>query len=73
MKLFELHRGELFTLVGPPKLPPRIPSVEFDPEKVYMCAGYGDTRRYCYVEDIEGNDFYFSYDTEVKPLNVTIE
>lgn len=68
MKLYELHRGECFTLDEQPTQPPDIP-YEADILKMYTLNTIDGM--YSHVSDTYGNVYHFAAWTEVNPVNNT--
>jgi len=69
MKLYELRRGELFTLKERPQIPPEA----YNPitlDQVYMLNNVDGM--YSNVSDQEGNTYHFAAWTEVRELNELI-
>jgi len=62
MKLYELHRGEMFTLAEQPQMPPDI-TWEADTLKCYILNNIDGM--YSHVNDTYGNVYYFAAWTEV--------
>lgn len=65
MKLYELHRGEMFTLSEQPQQPPDI-TYEADTMKVYTLGNIDGMYSYC--EDTYGNIYHFAAWTLVEKL-----
>lgn len=63
MKLYELHRGELFFLAEKPLEPPDITDTP-DINKLYKLNNIDGM--YSHVSDTEGNVYHFAAWTEVK-------
>lgn len=70
MKLYELHRGEMFTLAEQPKQPPDI-TYEADTMKVYILGNIDGMYSHC--EDMYGNVYHFAAWTEVVAANYSEE
>ena len=66
MKLYELHRGECFTLAETPKQPPDIFNPEPEQDKLFMLHNIDGM--YSYVTDNEKNVYHFAAWTEVIPV-----
>ena len=64
MKLYELHRGEMFTLSEQPQQPPDITD-EADTMKIYTLGSIDGMYSYC--EDTYGNVYHFAAWTDVTP------
>lgn len=65
MKLYELHRGECFTLEEQPTQPPDI-MLEADTHKMYTLHNIDGM--YSYVTDQEGDMHHFAAWTEVNKV-----
>jgi hypothetical protein len=66
MKLYELHRGENFTLLEQPVMPPDIQG-EAPIIKLYTLNNIDGMYSHC--QDNEGHVYHFAAWTEVEPLN----
>lgn len=65
MKLYELHRGELFTLLEKPQIPPE----SYSPitlDKVFILNNIDGM--YSHVSDNAGNVYHFAAWTEVEKV-----
>lgn len=65
MKLYELHRGQNFTLLEQPQEPPDI-NVAPDLNKMYTLGNIDGMYSYC--EDTEGHVYHFAAWTEVEEV-----
>ena len=69
MKLYELHRGESFTLLEQPRMPPdiygQIPPAEIH-TKLYVLNNIDGMYSHC--QDNEGHVYHFAAWTEVEPI-----
>ena len=63
MQLYELHRGECFTLLEQPKMPPDI-TWEADTRKIYTLNNIDGM--YSHVSDTYGTVYHFAAWTEVE-------
>lgn len=64
MKLYELHRGEMFRLIEQPVMPPDYP-IDIDMNKLFIL--HHTDGMYCAASDTEKNMYYFAAWTEVEP------
>jgi len=67
MKLYELHRGECFTLKETPTQPPDSINIESDQDKLFTLSNIDGM--YSYVTDNDNNVYHFAAWTEVTPIN----